>query len=710
MPRETQNRKVRAWRSEQARARFVVVVFGLAGVTFGYLGYRTVYATRSRLDAFYAALQLLVLNGTMPSEPIETPWTLHVGRLLSLVGTLSTLVLIALRLSITTTSRLSARQAKHHRVVFGTTPEACRLALSAVESAQASGRIRVGAGCEVVLVGEFDHRQSMDLRSRGVVVVGAHDDKVLADAIRGARSIVIAESNDLVGLDLMRRVLDRGDARRSRLHVVLRSTALAATIRSLEPADGGLPAGVSVVSLPQAAALRLTQFDMHPTRFTDGVAHLVVAGRGDLAAELAVASALSNLNLPTWSPQVRLTLISGPADTWPAMAHEQLPGADANSCVAAGTSGSEIAACIVEACKEVRVPSQVFIAGLDDTDAIVAATRVRQSLAQATVTAVLEQNLDASALKDAAVHWITLGDLIEDPWLLLTGTAERLGAALRHERDERRKFTDSRVLDRMLPGDASEQGTALGEYVLTEVRRAGLEPVARSVVSRVRRLEPWARLSITHGMLSRYPTPSDEDPAGYELRVAELVHDLPRVFAGLGLDLSSNPYLPSNQSGTETVTDEMIERMAEAIHEHYRETMGSLPEDVTGSPRARASWSQLSEDDREANRRQARDVVMKVEALGYVIVPQDDHRAMPFVMTGKMVEALARWEHERWAQQKIKGGWVFGESRDDARRIHHLLVEYDCLTEDQKDLDREAVLFIPNLLTSAGVGVVRLNV
>jgi len=56
-----------------------------------------------------------------------------------------------------------------------------------------------------------------------------------------------------------------------------------------------------------------------------------------------------------------------------------------------------------------------------------------------------------------------------------------------------------------------------------------------------------------------------------------------------------------------------------------------------------------------------------------------------------LVEQLARNVHEVWAAKRISDGWRFGPKRDDARKEHPCLVEFDLLPESEKSYDREIV-------------------
>lgn len=55
-----------------------------------------------------------------------------------------------------------------------------------------------------------------------------------------------------------------------------------------------------------------------------------------------------------------------------------------------------------------------------------------------------------------------------------------------------------------------------------------------------------------------------------------------------------------------------------------------------------------------------------------------------------LMEHLAENNHEIWAQQRIKEGWTYGQTRDDNRKQHPDLVPYDKLSESEKDYDRNS--------------------
>jgi hypothetical protein len=56
------------------------------------------------------------------------------------------------------------------------------------------------------------------------------------------------------------------------------------------------------------------------------------------------------------------------------------------------------------------------------------------------------------------------------------------------------------------------------------------------------------------------------------------------------------------------------------------------------------------------------------------------------------VERLAALVHDQWAARRIAEGWRHGPERDEHRRLHPCLVPYDELPNDEKELDRSAVV------------------
>lgn len=146
-----------------------------------------------------------------------------------------------------------------------------------------------------------------------------------------------------------------------------------------------------------------------------------------------------------------------------------------------------------------------------------------------------------------------------------------------------------------------------------------------------------------------------------------------------------------------------IEPLARLIHENWRPTIRPRAKKAADVP-----WEDLPEAYRDSNRLQAFDMVRKLEQHGYRAETGDPQDKVSSFSPAE-VENMARMEHDRWMREKLATGWTLGAKRDDRLRIHPLLVPFDSLTEDDKELDRDPVRKIPEFLAKVGWGVVRLN-
>ncbi|MBQ9945518.1 MAG: Ryanodine receptor Ryr [Clostridia bacterium] len=65
-------------------------------------------------------------------------------------------------------------------------------------------------------------------------------------------------------------------------------------------------------------------------------------------------------------------------------------------------------------------------------------------------------------------------------------------------------------------------------------------------------------------------------------------------------------------------------------------------------------------------------------------------------------EEIAKNVHEVWSQGRIKDGWVYGEKRDDEKKMTPCLVPYEELSEEEKEYDRNTALETLKLITALG--------
>ncbi|MFI3281412.1 MAG: RyR domain-containing protein [Rikenellaceae bacterium] len=68
-----------------------------------------------------------------------------------------------------------------------------------------------------------------------------------------------------------------------------------------------------------------------------------------------------------------------------------------------------------------------------------------------------------------------------------------------------------------------------------------------------------------------------------------------------------------------------------------------------------------------------------------------DNQSGEHALSGEILELseeLARHVHEVWMAGRIADGWRWGSERNDAERLHPCIVEYERLSEEEKDYDR----------------------
>ena len=68
----------------------------------------------------------------------------------------------------------------------------------------------------------------------------------------------------------------------------------------------------------------------------------------------------------------------------------------------------------------------------------------------------------------------------------------------------------------------------------------------------------------------------------------------------------------------------------------------------------------------------------------------------------QLTEQLARNVHETWAQGRVDNGWTYGPVRSDELKQHPCLVEYDNLSEIEKDFDRVTAIGTLKLIFKLG--------
>jgi hypothetical protein len=147
------------------------------------------------------------------------------------------------------------------------------------------------------------------------------------------------------------------------------------------------------------------------------------------------------------------------------------------------------------------------------------------------------------------------------------------------------------------------------------------------------------------------------------------------------------------------------EEIAKFVHELYlehRQTEGALPQD----DQALRPWETLPETLKESNRDQAADIGRKLSLIGCHLEPVPSWDAEPRQFSADELEMLARAEHERWCNERLRQGWQYGEVRDAEAKRNPDLIPWGQLSERSRDLDRDAVRAMPLFLGRLGYAIV----
>ena len=149
-----------------------------------------------------------------------------------------------------------------------------------------------------------------------------------------------------------------------------------------------------------------------------------------------------------------------------------------------------------------------------------------------------------------------------------------------------------------------------------------------------------------------------------------------------------------------------LENIAKMIHELFIEDQKDRQK--SDAPEMR-SWEELPEDMKYSNLSQARHIAEKLRLVGCGIAPKDSIFETLEGFSNEEIEYLSVVEHDRWMHERFSSGWKYGEIKNVDERISPYLVPWNELSEDVKDLDRNAVRNIAKLLDSVGLAAYRVK-
>jgi len=145
-----------------------------------------------------------------------------------------------------------------------------------------------------------------------------------------------------------------------------------------------------------------------------------------------------------------------------------------------------------------------------------------------------------------------------------------------------------------------------------------------------------------------------------------------------------------------------LENLAIAIHNQYNQKQREL---FPNKPLDYPNFSDLPDGLKYSNLRQARSILDKLTLMGWEMRRIGSEGERIAKIPEGIVEILAAVEHDDWVKERIAKGWRYGVSKSINRKISPYIVPYEDLDEKIKDIDRDAIRNIPNLLEKIDMSI-----
>jgi hypothetical protein len=152
------------------------------------------------------------------------------------------------------------------------------------------------------------------------------------------------------------------------------------------------------------------------------------------------------------------------------------------------------------------------------------------------------------------------------------------------------------------------------------------------------------------------------------------------------------------------MTPEQLEHLAILIHEEYvaKQTLRNPNHDIKYP-----TWEHLPPSLKQSNIRQAAAIPDKLSRIGCHLGTDGQPAWQVDSFTEDEIECLAEYEHELWVRERGKNGWILASEKNNAKKETPFMVPYAELTEDIKELDRDAIRNIIPLTRGIGLKVFR---
>ena len=148
------------------------------------------------------------------------------------------------------------------------------------------------------------------------------------------------------------------------------------------------------------------------------------------------------------------------------------------------------------------------------------------------------------------------------------------------------------------------------------------------------------------------------------------------------------------------VINDRQDRVARSLHRNY---LARGRSDTGADPRlysALQEWEEVPEPARKSSRLEADHIRVKLRSIRCTLDTVRDHG---FEFTATETESLARMEHNRWMSNKLLDQWRAGPERIEGARINPLAIEWQDLSQEQRQSEITGIKNLPALLRAEGL-------
>ena len=157
--------------------------------------------------------------------------------------------------------------------------------------------------------------------------------------------------------------------------------------------------------------------------------------------------------------------------------------------------------------------------------------------------------------------------------------------------------------------------------------------------------------------------------------------------------------------GIHRLPTRMRENIARNIHETYQRIRATHLKTFDLSV---VEWEELPEFLKESNRQEADYILHALKLSGFKITKAKSHKKISLMkFSGQQNETMAEMEHGRWNIERLLSGWKLGQDKDISKKVSPYLVAWEQLPETAKELDRQMVSLIPEILAKVGLEISR---